>query len=147
MIRWILPLLLASPVWSGEASLRDRIQALRDPEFHAPQPDSLYREQIAQDLVLIGREADLLFGEDRHVQIALFVSQNCDACDKAQDELSQLTKRLDVPMKVLDADMPLIRAAQERLTLDMLPAYVMTDRMIRGHIPAFVLERYLKEAR
>lgn len=127
--------------------MRDRIQALRDPEFHDPQPDSLYREQIAQDLVLIGREADLLFGEDRRVQIALFVSRDCNACAKARDELSQLTKRLDVSMKVLDADMPLIRAAQKRLTLDMLPAYVMTDRMIRGHIPAFVLERYLKEVR
>lgn len=127
--------------------MRDRLQALRDPEFHDPQPDNIYREQIAQDLVLIGHEADLLFGEDRRVQIALFVSQSCTACAKAQEELSQLSKRLDVPVKVLNADIPSIQAAQQRLTLDMLPAYVMTDRMIRGHIPAFVLERYLRGAR
>jgi hypothetical protein len=31
----------------------------------------------------------------------------------------------------------------ERMTFDALPSYVMRDKLIRGQMPIFVLERYL----
>ena len=40
-----------------------------------------------------------------------------------------------------------VRAAFDRLGIDLLPSYVMPDRMIRGSMPAFILRRYLMESR
>ena len=36
-------------------------------------------------------------------------------------------------------------ALADALQLDIAPSYVFPDQMLRGHIPAIVLERYLED--
>ena len=53
--------------------------------------------------------------------------------------------RLGKRAVVLDTERPEDAAIMARLGLDTLPSYVMPDRLIRGEMPVFVLERYLTE--
>ncbi|MHA6344053.1 glutaredoxin family protein [Roseivivax sp. CAU 1761] len=114
----------------------------------------LYADEIAADLGRIEAEAARLFAPDRPgpgpegalPAIALLVGPDCPDCAAAQAELDALARRLGLRAAVIDvAADPADRAMMERLTLDMVPSYVMPDRMIRGHMPQVVLERYLTE--
>ncbi|MGR3497227.1 hypothetical protein [Citreimonas sp.] len=131
--------LVAGPVAAQDRlSLRDRIDALRAPEIVIEDP---YADEIASDLEMIAAEKDALFGGA--ADIALFVGPDCAECDAARAELDALAQRIGVTVAVHHTDTAEEAALLERLTLDMVPSYVMPDRLIRGAMPAFVLERYL----
>lgn len=133
------PALVAGPVAAQEAgSLRDRIEALQSPEILIEDP---YADEIADDLAMIAAERDALFGGE--ADIALFIGPACAECDAARAELDALAERLGVTVAVHMTQAPESAALLKRLTLDMVPSYVMPDRLIRGAMPAFVLERYL----
>ena len=79
--------------------------------------------------------------------MALFVDEGCGNCARATDELSDVLQKLGIAARVFDLSKDTnAQVIMERLTLDTVPAYVMSDRMIRGHMPPFVIERYLSEA-
>ncbi|WP_143042200.1 hypothetical protein [Citreimonas salinaria] len=133
------PALGAGPVAAQEPlSLRERIDALRAPEIVIEEP---YADEIADDLAMIAAEGDALFGGE--ADIALFVGSDCAECAAAQAELAALAERIGVDVAVHHTDQADSAALMKRLTLDMVPSYVMPDRLIRGAMPAFVLERYL----
>lgn len=117
----------------------------------APEPIDLYAEDAARDLDLLERAAPRLFDpaqpglgpEGAPVRIALFTRDDCDACASAKTDLRALADRLGFRAAVFDiadhADLA------DALGLDMVPSYVMPDRILRGEMPAVVLERYLTE--
>lgn len=117
----------------------------------APAPIDLYAEDAARDLDLLDRAAPRLFDpkhpaigpEGASIRIAIFTRDDCPVCADAMADLRGLADRLGFRATVLDiAD----HAGLARdLGLDMAPSYVMRDRMLRGAMPAIVLERYLEE--
>ncbi|ETX16519.1 NADH dehydrogenase subunit N [Roseivivax halodurans JCM 10272] len=125
-----------------------------DPGLATEIAQGLYADEIASDLARIEGEAAALFSRDRPligaadgpVKIALLVGQDCPDCAAAERDLDELAQRVQIAATVIDVSQkPEDRAMMERLTLDMVPAYVMADKMIRGHMPTIVLERYLGE--
>ena len=74
---------------------------------------------------------------------AFFTAENCPDCTRAEDELRTLAQRLGFRVAVFDigSDAALARS----LGLDMAPSYVLPEMMLRGAMPAIVLERYLTE--
>jgi hypothetical protein len=135
-------LVVAAPLSAQqENSLRDRIDALRAPEIVIEDP---YADEIASDLAMISREEPALFPRDE--AIAIFIGPDCAECDAARAEIDQIARRIGVGLSVLDISEPRNAALMERLTLDVVPSYAMPDRLIRGHMPGFVLERYLDGA-
>jgi hypothetical protein len=149
----VLGLGFALPLAAQDASLlRDRLRALATP----PAPTGLYADEAASDLALIAANSDALFGThhpmlgtgDGAAAIALFVGHDCAECGTARQELEALVQKLGLRASLIDVDAdPADTELMARLTLDMLPAYVMPDRLIRGAFPAFVLEGYLTGAR
>ncbi|MBV2361011.1 hypothetical protein KUH32_14700 [Thalassococcus sp. CAU 1522] len=126
--------------------MRDRLQALTAPAGPAPSVTDAYAEEIAADLGRIGARYDALFGPE-DAAIALFIGPDCPTCETAADELDAVVQRLGLHATVIDAGTPDGAALLGDLTLDTVPSYVMPDRLIRGHMPDFVLERYLRAAR
>ena len=115
----------------------------------APAP---YAEEIESDLARIAAQADALFApglpgfggaEGDAATLALFVQEDCPDCIRAEAELRDITKAYGVKVTLIDmgAHPDLVQA----LGLDMAPSYVFADKMLRGHIPAIVLERYLSD--
>ena len=137
------------------AAIRDALIAA--PELLAPltdappAPAALYAEEIARDRALLTRLAPRLFDPaqpglgpaDAPTRIALFTRSGCPDCARAAAELRALATRLGFRAAQFDiaADAALARA----LGLDMAPSYVLPDRILRGHMPALVLDRYLTE--
>lgn len=117
--------------------LRDRIERLAAPDA----PVELYADDIAADLDRIEREALFASG----AAIVMFTGPGCDACAKAEAALFALTRGLGVGLSVLDTANPEAAETMARLTLDALPSYVLPDKLVRGDVPGFVLERYLTE--
>jgi len=117
----------------------------------APAPADLYADEIARDLALLDRLGPRLFDDAQPglgpagapTRIAFFTRTNCPGCARAEAELRDLAHRLGVRVAVFDieAEAGLARA----LGLDMAPSYVLPDRLVRGAMPAPVLERYLRE--
>jgi hypothetical protein len=116
-----------------------------------PDPIDLYAEDAARDLDLLERAAPRLFDparaglgpEGAPVRIALFTRDACEACASATVDLRALADRLGFRATVFDIE---DRADLAReLGLDMAPSYVMSDRILRGEMPAIVLERYLSD--
>ncbi len=140
MIRFgLLLCLLAGAAAAQEIGLGERLRALAAPA----QPD-LYTDDRQDDLDLIARHADALFGPEKAV-IAMFSGADCAACAQAEADLRALAQAHQVSVHVLDTTHPEVAALMQALTLDTLPSYVMTDRLIRGEMPVFVLGRYLAE--
>ena len=103
----------------------------------APLPVESYADEIARDLDKLERAAPRLFDAARRslgpegapVSIAFFTRADCAPCATARAELQALATRMGF-----------------RATLfDMAPSYVLPDRMLRGAMPAIVLERYLAQ--
>ena len=143
---------------------RDRIDALRsatDPVETPPYEvvDPAYQAEISQDLAQIGAAFFPLFGAERRfvghstgakgetAAITLFIGPDCASCPRALQELEALSSELGLRANVIDIAIPEDAALMARLSLDIVPSYVMPDRMIRGDMPVFVLERYLTAAR
>ena len=117
---------------TAQHSLRDRIDALRASEEPVVTGD-LYAEDRERDLDRIAAHAGALF--PRAERIALFVGPECADCATARTELEALGHTVALH----DTRDPAAAALHEALALEDLPAYVMSDRLIRGHMPAFVL--------
>ncbi|WP_297774810.1 glutaredoxin family protein [uncultured Roseovarius sp.] len=123
------------------------LSQLRDPASRAA-PD-LYAEDAARDLDMLEAAEPRLLAPDlpgfgpanQPAAIALFTRKDCAECAKAEADLRQLAKRLGVRVTLLDieAEATLARA----LGLDMAPSYALPEMLLRGHMPAIVLERYL----
>lgn len=126
----------------ADESLRDRIDALRAAEAPVVSGD-LSADEREKDLEGIAAQAGTLFPDG--AAIALFVGPDCAECATARTELLALGVRLDIRVALHDTRKPEAAALLEALSLDSLPAYVMPDRLIRGQMPTFVLERYLSE--
>ncbi len=117
----------------------------------APDAIDLYAEDAARDLDLLERAAPRLFDaarpglgtEGAPVRIALFTRDGCDACASATADLRALADRLGIRATVFDIEDHADLA--DALGLDMAPSYVMPDRILRGEMPAVVLERYLSD--
>lgn len=138
ILRLALMLAALAGAASAQDSLRERIDALRAAEAPMVTGD-LYAEDRERDLDRIAAHAGALFPQAE--RIALFVGPGCADCARARTELQALGH----PVALHDTGAPASAALHEALALEDLPAYVMSDRLIRGHMPAFVLERYLSE--
>jgi glutaredoxin len=75
--------------------------------------------------------------------VAFFTAEDCPDCSRARDELHALADRLGFRVAVFDIGPD--AALARRLGLDMAPSYVLPDMMLRGAMPAIVLDRYLTE--
>ena len=135
-------LLLSSPVLAGEdLSPTERLKALMQSAAPMPRAEDAYADAIADDLALLDRHAEALFPQDAH--IALFTGPDCPECPGARAELMALANRMDLRVALHDTSDPTAAALMQAVTLDTVPSYVMPDRMIRGQMPIFILERYL----
>ena len=123
----------------------------RDGPARVPARFDPYAEDIADDLARIAAHADALFSPDlpgfgaadAPLAVAFFTAPDCPDCARAEAELRSLADRHPIRVTLLDisahADLAHV------LGLDTTPSYVMPDRMLRGHMPAIVLERYFSE--
>ncbi|RKF15152.1 disulfide bond formation protein DsbA [Roseovarius spongiae] len=101
---------------------------------------SAYRQQIDDDLSLLGRIApEILAGRD----IALFVGSDCADCADAIRELEAFSEAFGATFILRDMADAQGRAWAEALELDGAPFYVLTDMVLRGHMPPIVLGKYL----
>jgi hypothetical protein len=114
-----------------------------------PAPMDIYADEVTHDLDLLARESSRLFGPGLAgfgpagalPRIAFFTAPDCPGCVAAEAELRALADRLGLRASVFDMGRDADLA--DRLGLDMAPSYVMPDRLLRGAMPAIVLERYL----
>ncbi len=99
-----------------------------------------YADDIARDIALINRHREALFGD---ADLAIFVTPDCEACKTAQEELSVLAKANGLSVNTLN-----VHQAEELATdlqIDVVPFYVLPDKMLRGAMPSIVLERFLTD--
>ncbi|MFD1341760.1 hypothetical protein [Litorisediminicola beolgyonensis] len=136
------------------AELRAALIADPAPILEALNPSPVsYAEDIAEDLARLDAERAALYAphlprlgaQDGAVTIAFLTGPDCNDCALAETELTALLERLGLAATRIDTGDDAAAAMMARLTLDALPAYVLPDMMIRGHVPDFVLERYLTE--
>ncbi len=134
-----------------------RAVLMAHPELAAPRPapppegSALYADDIASDLELIDSNRSALFAPglpgfgkaDARQVVALFVGPGCAACAQAESELRALSTRHDLRVTLIDATREPDLA--RRMTVEELPFYVLPKMMLRGHMPAAVLERYLTQ--
>jgi len=114
-------------------------------------PIDPYADEIARDLALLARAAPRLFDPDRPglgpadapTRIALFTRADCADCATARAELAALAARMGFRAALFDIGRD--AALAHDLGLDMAPSYVLPDKMLRGAMPAIVLERYLDD--
>ncbi|WP_323768917.1 hypothetical protein [Antarctobacter sp.] len=142
----------AGPLAESDGGLKadflGRLRALEAPSA----PLDMYADEKNADLARIAQQADLFdtarpgYGTDGPPIIALFHGPDCTDCATAMSELERLSLDLSIRAVLLDVAVHENAAMMAALGLDMLPSYVMRDRMIRGHMPAFVLERYITES-
>ncbi|HKK86792.1 MAG TPA: glutaredoxin family protein [Roseovarius sp.] len=126
----------------GLPDLKDRI---------APPPIDPYAGAVADDLARIEAQAARLFAKDlpgfgapdAARTIALLTRSDCAACDLAEADLRELAETHDLRVTLIDMDANPDLA--QALGLDLTPSYVLPDMMLRGHMPAIVLQRYLAE--
>ena len=138
------------------AIFRDEIRAvlLDNPELarpRAPAARDIYAADIDSDLSLIRAHRAALFGPalpklgpaDAKVAIALFTGPDCPACARAIADLRALaeTRALRVHLIHTETHAGLARA----MGVDTLPFYVFPKMMLRGHMPAPVIARYLDQ--
>lgn len=153
----IRPALLAAVAWlaagAAQAQMPGVLDRLRDlaPDT-VPGASDIYADEIAADLARITAAAPMLFDPARPgpgpagapVAIAVFVAPDCQDCAAALRDLAAIADRQGLRAAVLNVSSdPDLSLLFQGLGLDILPSYVMPDRMIRGAMPGFVLERYL----
>ena|SRR6056297_766510 len=132
------------------SEIREALLGLPDlPERISPPPINPYADAVEDDLARIKAQANRLFApdlpgfgpKDATQTIALLTRADCAACATAEAELRDLaeTHALRVTLIDMDENAGLVQA----LELDLAPSYVLPDMMLRGHMPAVVLKRYL----
>ena len=77
--------------------------------------------------------------------MALFTSDDCAACSDAVRELSSLTRTYGLTFIQHNIDTPQTAAWAAQLGLDEAPFYVLPNMILRGHMPAVVLQKYLRK--
>lgn len=105
-----------------------------------------YAEAASADKDLITRHAAALFAADlpgfgpadAPFTLALLTTRDCPDCRAAEADLRALAETQPLRVTLIDD-----AALAENLGLDMLPAYVFSDMMVRGHVPPVAIERYL----
>jgi thiol-disulfide isomerase/thioredoxin len=137
----ILCLICAVPATGSaqDIGIADRLRALA-----APTAPDLYADDKIRDLDLIALYEQALFGTPA-ARLVMFTGDGCESCPELATDLKEIAARHSVGFRFLDVADPLAADLMQALTLDTLPSYVMSDRIIRGDIPVFVLERYLRE--
>lgn len=107
-----------------------------------PPPVDLYAEAVSDDLAQIAAHGATLFGPDAPARsIAFLTRDDCEDCTQALTELRDLAEATGWQVRVIDmAEHADIARALE---LDTMPSYVLPDMMLRGAMPAIVLEKYL----
>ncbi|EDQ04017.1 hypothetical protein OIHEL45_11805 [Sulfitobacter indolifex HEL-45] len=127
-----------------DAELRAAILASGDVIADAlagPQPaQSEMQQYIQDDLSLLERLApNLLEGH----AVALFTSPDCSTCTAAISELKGLSMRYGTTFILHDLSAPQAAEWAKALGLSEAPFYVLPDMVLKGHMPAVVLARYL----
>ncbi|MFU1476706.1 hypothetical protein ACM25N_02965 [Roseovarius sp. C7] len=126
------------------AEIREVLRTLpRDmlPDAPAPRVDP-YAQAVRDDLALIASHAATLFGIDAAEQsIAFLTREDCADCAKSLAELEILAEKTGWHIRVIDLDHE--AALGTALGLDTVPSYVLPNMMLRGAMPAVVLEKYL----
>tara|TARA_R110002049_G_scaffold10127_1_gene50149 strand:+ start:112274 stop:112771 length:498 start_codon:yes stop_codon:yes gene_type:complete len=98
------------------------------------------RQYIDDDLALLTRLAPrILSGND----LALVVRGNCPDCARAQSEIQDISNTSGASFILHDLDDPEVAAWAAELRMDEAPFYVLPQMILRGHMPAVVLLRYL----
>ena len=111
---------------------------------------NIYADDMQADLSALARAAPRLFdpalpgfgAQQAAHRIALFTRKECAECAVAESELRALSQAYDLRVTLLDMD-EYAELARD-LDLDLAPSYVFGDMMLRGAMPAIVLERYLR---
>jgi glutaredoxin len=135
------------------AEIREALLGLPElpdlPDRMAPAPIDPYADAVENDLALIKAQAGRLFAPglpgfgptDTAQTIALLTRPACPDCSRAEAELRELARTHDLRVTLIDImQNPDLAQALE---LDLAPSYVLPDMMLRGHMPAVVLDRYL----
>lgn len=132
------------------AEIREALLGLPDlTEQIAPPPINLYADAVESDLARIKSQAKRLFApglpgfgpKDAAQTVALLTRPACPDCARAEAELRELAKTHDLRVTLIDITKNPDLA--QALELDLAPSYVLPDMMLRGHMPAVVLDRYL----
>lgn len=151
---------LAQPLFTADerAALGREIRALLldqpalvAPAFGAdmlPPNATGYADEIEADRTLLADLAPQIFaypvaGPDNAPKLALITAPDCDACTEMQAQLTDAAKAGQLALYTLPLDSEAARA----LGLDTAPSYVFTDMVVRGDVPAAVLEKYLAKRR
>ncbi len=112
--------------------------ALAQPNYAA----QAYQQEADDDLRLLATlSAQILDGAD----IALFIAPGCGDCAAAQSELQDITKTSGATFILHDITTPQGATLAEKLGMTDAPFYVMPKMILRGHMPAVVLTRYLTQ--
>lgn len=133
--------------------LRAEIRAtlLAHPELlRGPSPGTApdYDAEVASDHALIKKHETALFSPDlpgagsntAAQRVTLFTRPGCAACDTAKAELLGFADTHDLRVYLIDTtENPTLAKS---LGVDEVPFYVMPRMMLRGPMPAAVLERY-----
>jgi hypothetical protein len=106
-----------------------------------PQPArSEMQQYIQDDLTLLERLApDLLAGH----AVALFTAKDCNTCDAAVKDLTEITERYGLTFIQHDLQAPQSARWAAALGLDAAPFYVLPELILNGHMPPVVLEKHL----
>ena len=123
-----------------------RALLLDEPELvqpvFAPPYAGAYDDNVRADTTLLqDLETELLGG----AEIAIFVGENCADCAAAVAELEDISMASGTTFTHHDTRDADAAKLAELLEVDELPFYVMRDRILRGHMPAVVLTRYLTQ--
>ncbi len=111
-----------------------------------------YEAEVASDQALIRRHHATIFAEalpgvgveTAQLKVAFLTSPACEGCLKAEQELLELSKLHDLRVYVID--MTQHPELEENLGVDTLPFYIMPRMMLRGAMPATVLDQYFTRA-
>ncbi|MDX1782183.1 MAG: hypothetical protein R3256_12825 [Thalassovita sp.] len=126
-----------------------------DPEpvrraLNPPRP-SIYRDEIDNDRARLQAAAGQLFdpaatrigSPEAEKMLALFLRPDCPDCDKAKSDLAQLADTIDLRVTFFDMEEDADLAAG--IGVDMAPSYVLPRMIVRGHVPAAVIAKYLSK--
>jgi hypothetical protein len=166
-----IPLVLAATMAQGETdftalSTRERLLFHKEiravllahpdlaypalPPEYLPSP-RLYRDEVNRDLDLIATHSAALFATDLpgvtpapiQQRVAVFTSADCAACETAARDLETLSPRFGLRVYLIDSDKH--HDLFQTMGADTLPFYVFPKMMLRGKMPAPVIQRYLEQ--
>ena len=126
---------------------------IADPEpvrraLNPPQP-SIYQDDIDDDRARLQAAAGTLFdptttrigSPEAEKVLALFLTPDCPDCDKAKADLVRLAETIDLRINFFDLEKDAALAG--RIGVDMAPSYILPRMIVRGHVPAAVIAKYL----